>query len=319
ASMKDAEKQVLEDMQTTKEVMWEVFGVPFIFFERPQWDKFAGAVKTFAADSLAPSGRVIQQPSTHLLGQNFAKPFNVVFVDEKGKEQHCFMTCYGPAISRIFASVIAVHGDKQGLCFPWEIAPKQIVIVPVFKGDEAENKKTLKKAKSLLKQLSRNFDVMLDDSKDKSLGEKFYYWEMKGVPLRIELGPRELAEDSCIVFRRDTKEKIKVSLKDLKKKVKALGKEISRSLKEKASRMFEGNIVKAKSMEGLKQAIEGKKIVKADFCSIDWAGENCSLKVREATQATIRGVRVDGKEKPEGNCIACGKPAGCVVYIAKQY
>lgn len=319
ASAKDAEKQVKEDMQTTKEVMWEVFGVPFIFFKRPDWDKFKGAEATFAADSLAPSGRVIQQPSTHLLGQNFAKPFNVKFIDRKGNEKLCFMTCYGPAISRIYASVIAVHGDNKGLVFPWEIAPKQVVIVPIFTGKEEANKKVMKKARSLEKSLGKQFDVLLDEDAEKTIGEKFYYWEMKGIPIRLELGPIELAEESVLLFRRDTKEKIKVKLKELKKKIKEIGPDISIKLKEKASKMFEGNIAEANSLEELRKAINAKKIAKINFCSVDWNGEKCSLKIREETGATVRGIRMDEEEKPEGNCVICGQKAGCKVYVAKQY
>src|SRR3989338_8794461 len=119
ATEKDAMKQVYEDMETTKEILHDVFGLPFIFFERPAWDRFAGAVRTFAADVLNPDGKVVQQPSTHLLSQDFAKAFDVKYKDKNGEEKYVWITCYGPAVSRIFASVVIVHGDDKGLRFPW--------------------------------------------------------------------------------------------------------------------------------------------------------------------------------------------------------
>ena len=138
----EAERQVQEDMETTKEMLHDTFGIPFIFFERPQWDKFAGAERSFAADVISPDGRVVQQPSTHFLGQNFSKAFNVTFSDKDTKEKFCFLTCYGPAISRIFASLIITHGDNKGLRFPFEIAPLQVIIVPIAFEKE---KKSLKR------------------------------------------------------------------------------------------------------------------------------------------------------------------------------
>src|SRR3990167_1645909 len=134
--MEDSEKQVKEDMETTEEVLHGIFGLPFIFFERPEWDKFPGAERTFAADVLNPDGKVVQQPSTHLLKQSFAKAFDVKYKDKEEKDQFVWITCYGPAISRIFASVIIVHGDDKGLKFPWEIAPINVMIVPISSDDK---------------------------------------------------------------------------------------------------------------------------------------------------------------------------------------
>jgi len=317
ATQAQAEKQVRQDMQTTIEVLTNIYGIPLIFFKRPQWDKFPGAQDTFAADCFAPSGRVVQQPSTHLLSQNFSKPFNVKYTDKNGKEKNCYTTCYGPAISRIFGSVIATHGDNKGLIFPFEIAPKQVVIVPIMWGKESDEK-VIKKANSLYKQLNKKFDCTIDLT-DKRMGEKFYYWEMKGVPIRIELGEKELNENKVTLFRRDTGEKIKIDFKLLKKEIQRIGKDISRNLREKANKEFESNIVKVNSFDELKTAIANKKIAKADFCSIELTGEPCSLKIKEATSATVRGLRMDKEEKASGNCVICGKKAELVTYIAKQY
>ena len=130
-TLEDSMKQVHEDMQTTKEILQGYCGIPHLFFQRPQGDKFAGAVNTYATDALMPDGRMLQLPSTHCLGQNFSKAFNVKFIDEQSREQFAFLTCFGPAFDRIFAATVITHGDNKGLKFPFEIAPVQVLIVPI--------------------------------------------------------------------------------------------------------------------------------------------------------------------------------------------
>jgi len=314
----EAERQVQEDMETTKEMLHDTFGIPFIFFERPQWDKFAGAERSFAADVISPDGRVVQQPSTHFLGQNFSKAFNVTFSDKDTKEKFCFLTCYGPAISRIFASLIITHGDNKGLRFPFEIAPLQVIIVPIAFEKE---KKVLEKArelKSLL--LEKGFRVGIDEKESKP-GEKFFFWEMKGVPLRIELGPKELKEKKLVVFRRDTEKKQDVPEKQLLSFVEKTGKEISENLKRQADKIFEGLIRDAASKEEIRRVLDNKGIARVNFCSTSMQGAKCAEIIEKELQATVRGTRVEKKETPFGSrkCVVCGKPAEKVVYIAKQY
>ncbi|MDD5162696.1 MAG: proline--tRNA ligase [Candidatus ainarchaeum sp.] len=318
ATREEAEKQVLEDMETTKETMHDVFGIPFIFFERPQWDKFAGAENTYAADAISPDGRIVQQPSTHMLGQNFSTPFDVKFTDSKGEEKFCYLTCYGPAISRIFASVVITHGDNKGLKFPFEIAPMQIVIVPIAFD---KNKKVLEKTAELKAMLANEGYRVGIDSKEGMPGEKFYFWEMKGVPLRIELGPKELEQKKLTVFRRDTAEKKTIAEKELPDFIKKTGKEISQNLIKKADRIFEGLIRDASSHEEISKVLENRGIARANFCSTGLEGAKCAETIEKDFSATVRGTRVDKKEPPFGNkkCAICGKPATKVVYIAKQY
>src|SRR3990167_163347 len=178
ATEEDAMSQVHEDMKTTKEILHDILGLPFMFFERPAWDKFPGAKRTFAADVLNPDGKVVQQPSTHLLNQDFSKAFDVKFKDKDGKEKYSWITCYGPAISRIFASVVIVHGDDKGLKFPWKIAPTQVAIVPI-----TENEKIIKKAEKLKEEIEEIASDEIDKS-ERTFGEKLNYWEMKGLPIR---------------------------------------------------------------------------------------------------------------------------------------
>ncbi len=220
-------KQVHEDMETTKEVLHDIFGVPFIFFERPEWDKFPGAQRTFAADALNPDGKVIQQPSTHLISKNFSKAFNIKFIDKDEKEKLAHVTCYGPAISRIFASVIITHGDDKGLKFPWRIAPLQVIIVPL---STEKNKQVIKEAEKIKKELEEN-NISVDiDNSEKRAGEKFYYWEMKGVPLRIEIGPKEVKEKKLTIYRRDNDKKEKIYKKQILKYLEKTSKDIDQNL-----------------------------------------------------------------------------------------
>ena len=313
ASERDAEKQVKEDMETTKEVLHDIYGLPFIFFERPSWDKFPGAKRTFAADVLNPDGRVVQQPSTHLLNLDFSKGFDVKFKDKDGKEKYCYLTCYGPAISRILASVIIVHGDNQGLKFPWKIAPIQVIIIPI--GD------VMKKAEELKKKLKDNKIDADIDSSDKTPGEKFYFWEMKGVPLRIEIGKREVENKELTIYRRDTGKKEKTNEKDLISYVIRTAEDYDKNLIKAADNLFNNRIVDTASKDEIKKAVDSGKIARCGFCSVDENGEKCAELIEKEISAEVKGTKFE-KEKPQGKtaeCVICGKKAKEVVYVARAY
>ncbi len=313
ASEKDALKQVYEDMETTKEVLHDIFALPFIFFERPYWDKFPGASRTFAADVLNPDGKVVQQPSTHMISQSFSKAFNVKFKDKDEKEKFVYLTCYGPAISRIFASIIIVHGDDKGLKFPWEIAPLQVVIIPIDKDERIKQK-----AEELKKQVQKFASVEIDYS-EKRPGEKFNYWEMKGVPIRIDLGLKDLKNKKITLFRRDLDKKEVVKETEVIKKIESISKEITKNLIAKADKLFENKIKDAKDINDIKKIINDGGIARAEFCSIDKAGEKCAEKIEKETGAQVRGTKLDEKQSPKGKCAVCGKKANHIVYIARAY
>ena len=313
ATEEDAIKQVKEDLETTKEVLHDIYGLPFIFFKRPDWDKFAGAKNTFAADVLNPDGKVVQQPSTHLLEDQFAKAFDVKFKDKDEKEKFVHITCYGPAISRIFASVISVHGDDKGLRFPWKIAPVQVIIVPF-----SDNKQVQKKVEEIKKELEKlNISSTIDNS-DKRPGEKFYYWEMKGVPLRIEIGEKEINAKELTIYRRDTNNKEKIKEKDLEKYIEKTAIDIDKNLTKQADKLFENNIIDAKSKVEIKKVIDSGKIARCGFCSVTKSGEACAEIIEKETGAQVRGTKLE-KEKVSGNCSICNKKASEVVYVAKSY
>jgi len=318
ATKEEAEAQVREDMEMTELIMHQQFGIPFIFFRRPEWDKFPGAEDTFAADCLMPDGKIVQQPSTHLLGQHFSKPFNIQYQDETGKQQYVWQTCYGPAIWRIYASIIA-QGDDKGLVLPFSLAPVQVAIVPIFK---KENEMVVKDKTHKIKQLllQGNFRMEVDFSGD-TPGAKFYKWELKGVPIRVEIGEKEAKTGMITLARRDTGTKEQVEESKLLTRINELQEIIRKSLINKADEYFQTKFYVAGTKEELKEKLKLGGFVRIPFCSRDMDGKECADYVKAETVADIRGTKFDSDEKPKLGevCIHCGKPATVYVYAGRQY
>jgi prolyl-tRNA synthetase len=318
ATREEAMAQVREDMEMAEQVIHGQFCVPFLFFKRPQWDKFAGAEDTFAADTLMPDGRALQLPSTHMLGQHFSKAFGIKYTDDKGQEQHVWQTCYGPCISRIYAAVIATHGDDKGLVLPVRLAPVQVVIVPIVK--EGTKEKVMEKCREVANAIGCCFMARIDDS-DRTPGFKFNEWEMKGVPLRIEIGMRDIDEGVVVVVRRDTGEKLKVKFEELDAKLDGLAQAMDKNIREKADKLFSGKVSSADTLDSLGAALEkGHGFVRVPFCTDRMEGEKCADIVKDKHQANMRGSLFGNDEAPAGKkCIACGNPATIYLYAARQY
>ncbi len=308
--------QVKEDMEMTYQILQDEFAIPIIFFQRPKWDKFAGSINSYAADALMGSGKVLQLPSTHYLGQNFSKPFNVKFVDKDGKEKYGYQTCYGPAISRIYGAMIAYLGDDKGLILPFDLAPVQIVIIPILlKGKETI---VLEKCVEVYKKFNDKYIIKLDDSDD-SPGSKFYYWEMKGVPFRIEIGPKDIQKKQVVIVKRHDGKKYFVSEYELEKKIKELVDNYTKEIKEKKLLDFEEQIELCYELDAAKEAIDKGKIVCCGFCSIDMKSYPCAEVVEKELGGFVRGIRVGEEKHDFSSCLICGEPATCTVYIAKSY
>ncbi len=318
ATKKEAEAQVNQDMQITETVMHKQFGIPFIFFRRPRWDTFPGAEWTYAADTVGLDGKSLQQPSTHMLGQNFSRAFDIKFIDKNEKEAYGWQTCYGPCIWRMIASIISLHGDNKGLVLPFNLAPYQIVIIPILqKGKTAQIKKA---CKDLTKKLEKeNYRVYFDDREEMSPGSKFYEWEIRGVPLRVELGPRDLANKQVMCVARHNSKKTAVKLSEVVKFVKKLEPTVLNFLTKQADELLKENTRSAKTFSDLKKELKKGGFVRVNWCSVREDGESCAERVEKDFSAKVRGLRVDRKEKPTGKCIVCGQKADEVVYIARQY
>jgi prolyl-tRNA synthetase len=312
-----AKAQVMEDLETTKEAVTENFGIPVMVFRRTQWDKFPGGVNTYAADTLMPDGKVIQLPSTHDLGDNFAKAFDITYLNENNETVHAFQTCYGPAVSRIYGALISIHGDNKGLRLPYKIAPYQVIVIPIFK--DKDRSSVLSYCEDIVKTLKRSGIRVYTDASDDTPGYKFNYWEMKGVPIRIEAGPRDIKGKKVVLFRRDTMKRETIDLKDLKKRVASLGKEIDQNLRSIAESKFEDLILAAESMSGISDALEMGKIARIPFCTTEMEGLSCAEEIKDRTGGEVRGTRIDVEETPEGVCTVCGKAATEIVYVARSY
>lgn len=312
-----AEAQVQEDIDTTEKVMHQIYGVPFLPMKRPDWDKFAGAEYTVGSDCFMPDGKLIQQPSTHLMGQKFSKAFGATFKNKEEKEEYLWTTAYGPAVSRILASVIATHGDDSGLILPYSISPIQVIIVPIY---NAENKnKILKKSREILSKLEKEeIKAEIDERDYKRPGEKYHIWELKGVPFRIEFGEKELDKDEAILFTRDTKQKETIRLKDLNK-LNKFGEEFDKRLRDKADKFMEKRIVNCSSKKEIKETLSLGKLARINFCSTDKAGTVCGGIVEKEFAGDVRGTLANKNERSEGKCLFCGKPATKVVYIGRSY
>lgn len=319
ATLEDAQAQVVEDMDMAYEILQNEFAIPIMFFQRPEWDKFPGAVHTYAADALMDSGKVIQLPSTHLLGQNFSKPFNVTFIDKDGKEKYGYITCYGPAISRIYGAMAAILGDNKGLVLPFDIAPYQIVIVPIlFKGSEED---ILKKCKEISHNLSKKFRVHLD-VRDVSVGEKYNQWEIKGVPVRIELGPKDFEREEVVVVKRNDGKKKTVKFEELSKEIQHISETFTHELRDVQLSKLNDYVVDCDDLDDIKKAVNHKKMARAGFCTMEIEGAKCAEIIEKQAGAFVRGSKFgeksDGKQR-HTKCVICGKTATETVYIAKSY
>ena len=317
ATKKEAETQVKEDIEITEKVMHQKFGIPFLPMKRPSWDKFAGAEYTIGSDVIMPDGKLIQQPSTHLMGQKFSRAFDARFKNEKGEEDYLWTTAYGPAMSRILVSVISMHGDDKGLVLPFCLSPIQTIIVPIY---NAKNKnQILKFASEVEKKLkSNNIKTKIDFREDYSPGWKFHEWELKGVPFRIEIGEKEIKRKSLTLYSRDSNKKENFSLGNLKK-ILELGKKFDKSLLKKADKIMDGKIINCKTKEEISKVIESGKIAKVNWCSVESEGTKCAEKIEKEMIAEIRGTLENSQEKSHGKCIVCNKKANEIVYIGKSY
>jgi prolyl-tRNA synthetase len=310
----EALAQIEKDRENMRSVIWERLGIPVMFFKRPPWDRFLGAEETYTTDVLLPDGRVVQVGSTHDLGQKFSKPFGIKFTDRNGNENFVWQTCYGPGIWRMFAALVSVHGDDRGLVLPFEIAPIQIVIVPIFYDDDGK-KDVLKKAESLSKKLSKKYRVHVDLTQ-KTPGEKYHHWEMFGVPFRIEIGSKEAGGGFCTVCRRDTMKKDKVTDKALSDHIERASMDMLESLKKKAREWLDSRIYSPKNRHDFLRDVSKGGIVRAPFCGT----EDCARNIQNETGGTkVRGVSTEKVEKAMGNCIYCTRSAKQIAYMAKQY
>ena len=314
ATNDEADKEMLLMLEEYRKLVEDYLAIPVLVGKKTEMEKFAGAQTTTTLEALMPDGKVLQMCTSHNLGQNFSKPFGIKFLDKNGKENFVWTTSWGLS-TRTIGALIMTHGDNKGLVLPPKIAPVQIVIIPIFY-DKRQKQKVFKSCENVMKSLQNSgVEVKFDEREEYSPGWKFNDWEMKGVPIRIEIGPKDLQKKQIIAVRRDTGVKVTIKEDIVVEKIPAMLEDIQKILWAKAKKFLQDNITNVKNYEEFKKILENK----GGFLRASWCGEqHCEEQIKIETGATIRVLPLK-KERAQGKCLYCGKVAKEVVYFAKAY
>ncbi|MFE8702937.1 proline--tRNA ligase [Cytobacillus sp. FJAT-54145] len=305
----DAHEETVKMLKVYAEICEKVLAIPVIMGQKTEKEKFAGAKYTYTIESLMHDGKALQSGTSHHLGDGFAKAFGIQFLDREGKQQYVQQTSWG-FTTRIIGAMIMVHGDDRGLVVPPMVAPTQLMIVPIAQHKEG----VLDYAYDLKNRLSKSIRVGIDAS-DKKPGWKFNEYEMKGIPLRLEVGPRDIEQGQVILARRDTGEKITVPVEGIEEKVRSILLDIQESLLQKAKDHREEKTSIAQNLLEFKETITQH----AGFIKAMWCGDQaCEDQIKEETGATSRCMPFE-QEKVGESCVCCGKEAEQLVYWAKAY
>ncbi len=307
ASQAEAEEETMAMLEIYKEFAENCLAIPVLTGRKTEKEKFAGAVATYTMEAMMRDGKSLQAGTSHYLGQNFAKAFDIQYLGNEGSLQTAYTTSWGVS-TRLIGAIIMTHGDERGLVLPPVVAPTQCVIVPIA----ARKGGVMEKCEELKNQLEKAGIRVILDSSDNSPGWKFNEWEMKGVPLRIELGPRDIEAGKMLCARRDTCEKAEASLENAVEEVNALLANIQKSMLEAARARRDSRITYADDIDGILAGVEGGQFVKAGWCGC----RECEDKIKEQTGATAR-VFAEGESKEA--CAVCGKKAEHVIVYARAY
>jgi prolyl-tRNA synthetase len=314
ASNEEADKEVMEILAAYKDLMENYLAIPVLTGKKTESEKFKGALYTMTLESLMPDGKALQMGTSHNLGQNFSKVFDIKFIGEDEKDHYAWQTSWGVS-TRLIGALVMVHGDDKGLVLPPKIAPIQVVIIPITYKD-ADKEAILEKARELFEKLQKNgIVVTLDDRAEYTPGWKFNEWELKGVPIRIEIGPRDIKQKQITLARRDTSERMAIKNEESATHISELLEEIQTNLFDEAKKALDKNITTVKNYGELKEVLkENGGFIRACWC----ANPTCEEKIKEETGATIRLVPFE-KEKVFSKCVHCGEEAKEVVYFARAY
>ena len=312
-SAEEAEAETLKMLDVYASLCASLMAMPVVKGIKSESEKFAGALRTYSIEAMMGDGRALQAGTSHNLGQNFAKAFDITFQARDKSVQHVWGTSWG-VTTRLVGAIIMTHGDDSGLVLPPAVAPYQVVIVPIGRDNWRET--VLPKAQEIQQQLvDAGIRVTLDE-RDERPGWKFSEWEMRGVPLRLEIGPKDIEKGQVLLARRDTREKLGVPMDGLASKVRELLDEIQRGLLERAIKFREEHTFHADDYATFKTTMEGRP----GFVIAPWCGDaTCEAQIKTETQATIRNMPLDRKA-PEGKgCVRCDKPAVAEAWFAKAY
>lgn len=306
----DAKKFTLDMLEVYADVAQNLLAIPVLKGQKTKKEQFAGAESTYTIETLMHDGRALQGGTSHYFGQNFTKAFDVKFQNKQGEQEYAYQTSWGIS-TRLIGAVIMAHGDNRGLKLPPYVAPIQAVIIPIAK----EKGNVIEVAEQINEKLSKNFRTKLDDRDNYSVGYKFNDWEMRGVPVRIELGPKDIERGEVIITRRDTFEKMPVKIEEVEEKVKELMEDIQKSMYNACKKRVEEKTTVALNMEELKKNLdENQGYVKTMWCG----SQECEDKVKEVTGAPSRCMPFE-QEHLSDTCVCCGKKADKMVVWGRQY
>ncbi|MGB2369784.1 MAG: proline--tRNA ligase [Flavobacteriaceae bacterium] len=314
STKEEAIDETIQMNQIYAKFVEDFMGIPVIQGIKSESERFAGAIETYCIEALMQDGKALQAGTAHFLGQNFAKAFDVKFANKEGGLDYVWATSWGVS-TRLMGALIMTHSDDKGLVLPPNLAPFQVVIVPIYKGDE-QKIEVLDHAKKLYKNLdAAGVRVKLDDRDTHTPGYKFNDYELKGVPIRLGIGPKDIEKGTVELARRDNLTKSFVSQDDLASHINKLLSEIQSNLFDRALAFRESHTTVCDSYEDFKKVLESK----GGFISAHWDGtEETEMKIKQETKSTIRCIPID-TEKEEGKCIYSGKPSSQRVLFAKAY
>ena len=309
ATAEEAQERTEQMLNVYADFCEEVLAIPMIKGRKTDKEKFAGAEATYTIEALMHDGKALQSGTSHNFGDGFARAFGIQYTDKDNQLKYVHQTSWGMS-TRIIGAIIMVHGDNSGLVLPPKIAPVQVMVMPIAQHKEG----VLEKAYELRERLATNFRVKVDDT-DKSPGWKFSEQEMRGIPVRVEIGPKDIEANQAVVVRRDTREKITISLDALETKLSEILALMQREMLERARVHRDAHTYTALDYEEFKDAVANKP----GFIKAMWCGEEaCELKIKEDTTATSRCMPFE-QEALSAHCVCCGKPAKTLVYWGKAY
>lgn len=310
ATAEEAQEETIQQLNAYTNLVENYLAIPVIRGQKTESEKFAGAEKTYTLEAMMHDGKALQTATSHNLGHHFTKAFEIEFLNKEGKKEYAYHTSWGFS-TRTIGGIIMVHGDNRGLKLPPKIAPIQVIVVPIAMHKEG----VLDKAYEIKKLLEENYRVDIDDREQYSPGYKFNEWELKGVPLRLEIGPKDIENNQVVLVRRDTNEKIIVKNNELCEMIDKLLNDIHNNMYKMAKENLDKNTSIAKNMNEFKEILKNKN----SFIKAMWCGnEECVLKIKEETSATSRCIPFE-QENLLDTCVCCGKDAKKEVIFAKAY
>jgi prolyl-tRNA synthetase len=309
----EAQEETMRILALYKEFAETELAMPVVDGQKSESEKFAGASRTYSIEALMSDGRALQAGTSHNLGQNFARAFEIQFQGRDKAVQHAWTTSWGVS-TRLIGGVIMTHGDDSGLILPPRVAPYQVVIVPIPRGNWQET--VLPKARAIEAELVRHgVRVMLDDRDAYTPGWKFAEWEMRGVPVRLEIGPKDIEKSQVMLARRDTREKLPTPMDGLAAAITGLLETIQKALFERAVTFREAHTHRVSTYDEFKALMEGRP----GFVIAGWCGSReCEAQIKTDTQATLRNIPF-GAEDKAGTCVKCGQPSPGEAWFAKAY